>query len=179
VVPAALHAASSHSVFHHRDVGFDMIRPGMALYGGYPSDAEKERSIAELRVAFRLRARVVRTDRLRVGDSVSYGRRYVASKPTWVATLPLGHGDGYPRDAVKGARVLVGGRLFPVIGAVSASHCIIEVGDDELVKVGDVATVLGPDHPEIHPNFVARSTGSVYDLLMHLNPALPRFETGA
>jgi len=71
--------------------------------------------------------------------------------------------------------VLVGDRLYPVIGAVSASHSIIEVGDEELVRIGDVATFLGPDRPEIHPNEVARVTGSVYDLLMHLNPALPRF----
>jgi alanine racemase len=169
-----LHAASSHSVFHHRDVGFDLIRPGMSLYGGYPDKFDEERVIAELRPAFRLRARVVRTDRLRPGDSVSYGRQYVATKPTWIATIPLGHGDGYSRNAVKGGRILVGDRLYPVIGAVSASHSIIEVGDTESVRIGDVATFLGPDRPEIHPNEVARTTGSVYDLLMHLNPSLPR-----
>ena len=170
-----LHAASSHSVFHHRDVGFDLLRPGMSLYGGYPDKFDEERPMADLRPAFRLRARVVRTDRLRPGDSVSYGRQYVAAKPTWIATIPLGHGDGYARTAVKGAKVLVGDRLYPVIGAVSASHSIIEVGDDESVRIGDVATFLGPDRPEIHPNEVARITGSVYDLLMHLSPALPRF----
>jgi alanine racemase len=169
-----LHAASSHSVFHHRDVGFDLVRPGMSLYGGYPDKFDEERAMAELRPAFRLRARVVRTDFLRSGDSVSYGRQYIAAKPTWVATIPLGHGDGYSRNAVKGAKVLVGDRLYPVIGAVSASHSIIEVGDQEAVHIGDIATFLGPDRPEIHPNEVARVTGSVYDLLMHLNPALPR-----
>jgi alanine racemase len=99
-----LHAASSHSIFHHRDVGFDLVRPGMSIYGGYPDQYDEERTMAELRPAFRLRARVVRTDRLRPGDSVSYGRQYVASKPTWIATIPLGHGDGYSRNAVKGAR---------------------------------------------------------------------------
>jgi alanine racemase len=169
-----LHAASSHSVYHHRDVAFDMVRPGMALYGGYPDKADEERAIAELKPAFRLRARVVRTDQLRPGDSVSYGRQYVATRPTWVATMPLGHGDGFPRTAVKGARVLIGEKLYPVIGAVSASHSIIEVGDEETVRIGDVATFLGPDRPEIHPNEVAKITGSVYDLLMHLNPTLPR-----
>jgi len=169
-----LHAASSHSVFHHRDVGFDLVRPGMSLYGGYPDKFDEERTLAELRPAFRLRARVVRTDRLRPSDSVSYGRQYIATKPTWIATIPLGHGDGYSRNAVKGAKVLVGERLYPVIGAVSASHSIIEVGDTESVRIGDVATYLGPDRPEIHPNEVARVTGSVYDLLMHLNPSLPR-----
>jgi alanine racemase len=174
IVLGKKHAASSHSVFHHRDVGFDLLRPGMSLYGGYPDKYDEERTIAELRPAFRLRARVVRTDRLRPGDSVSYGRQYVASKPTWIATIPLGHGDGYPRTAVKGAKVLIGDRLFPVIGAVSASHSIVEVGDAETVRMGDIATYLGPDRPEIHPNEVARVTGSVYDLLMHLNPSLPR-----
>ena len=169
-----LHAASSHSIFHHRDVGFDLVRPGMSLYGGYPDKFDEERAMAELRPAFRLRARVVRTDRLRPGDSVSYGRQYVATKPTWIATIPLGHGDGYSRNAVKGAKVLIGDRLYPVIGAVSASHSIIEVGDEERVKIGDIVTYLGPDRPEIHPNEVARITGSVYDLLMHLNPSLPR-----
>ncbi len=169
-----LHAASSHSVFHHRDVGFDLVRPGMSLYGGYPDKYDEERAMAELRPAFRLRARVVRTDRLRPGDSVSYGRQYVAARLTWVATIPLGHGDGYSRNAVKGAKVLVGEKLYPVIGAVSASHSIIEIGDEETVRIGDIATYLGPDRPEIHPNEVARVTGSVYDLLMHLNPALPR-----
>ena len=112
-----LHAASSHSIFHHRDVGFDLVRPGMSLYGGYPDKFDEERAMAELRPAFRLRARVVRTDRLRPSDSVSYGRQYVATKPTWIATIPLGHGDGYSRNAVKGARVLIGDRLYPVIGA--------------------------------------------------------------
>jgi alanine racemase len=146
----------------------------MSLYGGYPDKFDEERTIAELKPAFRLRARVVRTDRLRTGDSVSYGRQYVASKPTWIATIPLGHGDGYSRNAVKGAKVLIGDRLYPVIGAVSASHSIIEVGDAESVRIGDIATYLGPDRPEIHPNEVARITGSVYDLLMHLNPSLPR-----
>jgi alanine racemase len=76
---------------------------------------------------------------------------------------------------VTGHQVLVGDRLYPVIGAVSASHSIIEVGPEQTVRVGDVATLLGSDRPELHPNSVAQSTGrSVYDILMHLNPDLPK-----
>ena len=71
--------------------------------------------------------------------------------------------------------MLIGGRLYPVIGAVSASHCIVELGDETTVRVGDVATLLGPAAPEIQPNPLAIATGtSVYDRLMHLNPTLPR-----
>ena len=123
----------------------------------------------------RFQARIVRVERLRAGDSVSYGRNYVAEKPTWIATIPAGHTDGIPRDAVKGAQVLVNGSVYSVIGAVSASHTIIEIGDERSVQIGDVATMLGPDHPAIHPNQLAASTGtSVYDALMHLNPTLPK-----
>jgi alanine racemase len=93
----------------------------------------------------------------------------------YVATLPVGHSDGYPREAVNGGRVLMGERLYPVIGAVSASHCIVEVGDDAAVRIGDVATFVGPDVPAIHPNALATTLGvSVYDVLMHLSPSLHR-----
>lgn len=171
-----LHAASSNGVFHLPEAHLDLVRPGIAIYGAYPSDPASERAMATLRAAVRLRARVIRVERLRPGDGVSYGRNYVAERPTWIATLPVGHADGYPRRAVAGARVLIGDRLHPVIGAVSASHCIVEVGDDPTVAVGDVATLVGPDRPEIEPNVLADTVGvSVYDVLMHLNPSLPRF----
>ena len=170
-----LHAASSNGVFHVPEAHLDMVRPGISLFGAYPTDWEAERAMAELRPAVRFRARIVRVERLRSGDGVSYGRNYVADRPVWVATIPAGHTDGVGRDAVNGAKVLVGDRVYPVIGAVSASHTIIEVGDEQTVHVGDVATMLGPDHPDIHPNAVTAATGrSVYDVLMHLNPALPK-----
>ncbi|NIM49344.1 MAG: alanine racemase [Gemmatimonadales bacterium] len=172
----SLHAASSNGVFHLPEAHLDMVRPGIALFGAYPSEPEVERERAELKCAVRLRARVVRVARLRAGDGVSYGRNYVAQRPTWIATLPVGHSDGYPRKAVAGAKVLINGRRFPVIGAVSASHCIVELGDEPFAKVGDVATLLGPDDPVVEPNVLADAIGvSVYDLLMHLSAELPRF----
>lgn len=170
-----LHAASSNAVYHLPEAHLDLVRPGIALFGGYPSRPDEERSIAVLRPAVALKCRVVRVERLRPGDSVSYGRDYVAERPTWIATLPAGHVDAYPRSAVEGARVAIGGATYPVIGAVSASHTIVEIGDEASVAVGDVATLVGPDAPEVHPNEVARASGSsVYDLFMHLDPTLPR-----
>jgi len=175
-----LHAASSSAVWELPEAHLDAVRPGIALYGSYPNDGETQSRRALLRCAFRLRARVVRVERLRPGDGVSYGRNYVAARPTWIAAIPAGHVDGVPRRAVEGARVLLGGRTYPVIGAVSASHTIVELGGEERppVRVGDVATLLGPDHPDIEPWRVAAATGvSAYDLLMHLNPTLPRVVT--
>jgi alanine racemase len=170
-----LHAASSHAVFNFSDSHLDQVRPGIALFGAYPSNAKKESPIATLKPAVRLQARIVRIERLRAGDSVSYGGNYVANKATWIATIPAGHTDGMPRSAVDGAHALVNGKPYPIIGAVSASHTIIELGDERSVEIGDLAILMGPDHPLIHPNELASATGtSVYDRLMHLNPNLPK-----
>ncbi len=172
--PGRLHAASSNGVFHLPEAHLDLVRPGIALFGGYPSRPE-ERAKGELRPAVALKCRVVRVERLRPGDSVSYGRAWVAERPTWIATLPAGHVDAYPRTAVDGARVAIGDATYPVIGAVSASHTIVEVGEEATVRVGDVATLVGSGDPAVHPNEVARTSGSsVYDLFMHLDPTLPR-----
>ena len=170
-----IHASASNGVFHFPDGHLDLVRPGIALFGSYPSDPEREREMATLRSALRFRARVVRVSHLEAGDGVGYGRPWVADRPTWVATLPVGHADGYPREAVNGAQVLIRDQLFPVIGAVSASHCIVEVGDHLSVRVGDAVTLMGPDNPVLEPNTMAQKLGvSVYDLLMHVNPSLPR-----
>ncbi len=173
-----LHAASSHGLFFRRDAYLDLVRPGLALYGAYPAGAA-ELGLVDLKPVFRLKARVVDVQQLQAGDSASYDRAYTASKPTWIAIIPVGHADGYPRGAVKGCQVLVGEKLYPVIAAVSASHTIIELGDEKSVEVGDVATLVGPDRPEITPNGVAERAGvSVYDILMHLSALLPKRTVG-
>jgi len=173
VATGALHAASSAGVFGQPETHLDLVRPGIALYGGYLNKASMAGDL--LRCAIRLRARVVRVEHLEPGDGVSYHRRWRATQPTWIAVLPLGHVDGFPSGAVKGAEVLVGERLYRVIGTVSASHTVFEVGPEPAVHVGDVATLVGPDHPAIHPNEIAERSGySEYDMFMHLSPLLPR-----
>ena len=175
VVTGPLHAASSHAVFNHKDTLLDAVRPGISLFGAYPTDAGEERTIATLTPAFRLKARVVRVAQMRVGDTVSYGRRFKAEAPTWIATIPVGHADGYARRAVNGGKVRIGAQDFPIVGAVSASHCIAALGATTSVQVGDVVTLIGPDSDAVHPNNLAAATGtSVYDRLMHLSSSLPR-----
>ena len=168
-----LHAASSHAVWHIPDAHLEAVRPGLAVYGGYVSDEARKR--AELKPAYRLVAPVVRVDRLERGEGVSYHRRWTAQEPTWIATLPVGHVDGYPSGAVKGAEVVIGGRRYPVIGTVSASHTVVALGPESAVRPGEVATLVGPDDAAIHPNEVAVRAGwSEYNMFMHLNPLLPR-----
>lgn len=173
-----IHAASSNHLTYLPESFLEMVRPGLNLFGAHVAGG-RAAGVLDLTPALRVRARVLRVERLRAGDSAGYGRNYVAADETWVATIPLGHAEGYPREAVNGVRVLVGSRTYPVIGAVSASHCIVEVGMEQTVRQGDVATLMGPDHPDIHPNQISDLTGrSVYDILMHLSPGLPEREWG-
>jgi alanine racemase len=168
------HAASSFGLFDRPDAFLDMVRPGMALYGIYSEQRFRKAGILDLRPALSLKARVAYVKMLRAGDSAGYERAYVALADTWVATLPTGHTDGWPRAAAKGARVRINGKLYPVIASVSASHTIVEIGPAPEVKMGDVAVFFDAEAGS-RPEDVAAACGvSVYDLAMHLNPLLPR-----
>jgi alanine racemase len=168
------HAASSFALFEHPDAFYDMVRPGMAIYGAYSENEFRHTGVLDLRPALSLKARVIYVKKLRAGDSAGYNRAYIAKDEVWVATLPVGHADGWPRTAPKGAKVRIDGELYPVIAAVSASHCIVEIGKEERVKIGDVAIFFDAQQGG-RPEDVSEACGaSVYDLTMHLNPLLPR-----
>ena len=168
------HTASSFALFQHPDAFFDMVRPGMAIYGIYSENEFRHTGVLDLRPAINLKARVIYTKKLRKGDSAGYNRAYMAKDDVWVATLPTGHADGWPRAAAHGAKVRINGDLYPVIASVSASHCIVEVGSEEKAKIGDTATFFD-SQPGSRPEDISESCGaSVYDLTMHLNPLLPR-----
>ena len=168
------HAASSYTLFQHQDAFLDMVRPGMALYGIYPEPAFQKAGILTLTPALALKVRVAYVKQLQPGESAGYNRAYRATRPVWVATLPVGHADGLPRTAAKGGRVRIRGRLYPIIASVSASHTIVEIGDERSVETGDEATLFDWT-PGSRPEDLAAACGaSVYDLTMHLNPLLPR-----
>lgn len=168
------HAASSFALFQHPDAFFDMVRPGMAIYGIYSENELRHTGVMDLRPALSLKARVIYIKKLRKGDSAGYNRAYVAKDEVWVATLPIGHADGWPRNAAKGAKVRINGELYPVIASVSASHCILEIGSEGRVKIGDTATFFDAQQGS-RPEDISEACGaSVYDLTMHLNPLLPR-----
>jgi alanine racemase len=168
------HAASSFALFQNEGAFLDMVRPGMAIYGVYSEPAFRGLGLMDLRPAVALRARVAYVKQLRTGESAGYNRAYVAREDTWVATLPVGHADGLPRAAAKGGRVEIAGRLFPLVATVSASHCIAELGPQPRARAGDVATLFDWEDGSRPEDLAAGFGGSVYDLLMHLNPLLPR-----
>jgi alanine racemase len=179
------HAASSFTLFQGgRGAGglspflLDMVRPGMAIFGVYSETPFRTAGVLDLKPAVALRARVVYVKRLPKGDSAGYNRAYVAQRDMWVATLPVGHADGVPRVLAKGGKVRIGGTLYPIVASVSASHMIVEIGPADggqpPVTAGDPVTIFDWQDGSRPEDISAACGASVYDLLMHLNPVLPR-----
>jgi alanine racemase len=168
------HAASSYTLFQHDNALLDLVRPGMVLYGIYPEPKFRAMNRMDLRPALAFRTRVLYAKKLAAGESAGYERAYVAKRDTWIATLPVGHADGWPRAAAKGAKVRIGARHYPVIASVSASHTLIEIGPEPTARVGDVATLFDWEEGSRPEDVAAACGASVYDLTMHLGGHLSR-----
>ena len=162
--------------------GLDLIRPGGAIYGlnAHRTTASGEAAM-DLKTVFRLRARISRVELVGTGEGVSFEHRYRAAEPTWVATVPIGHTDGYPAAGAGNSMALVGDALYPVIGQVSSNHTILEISRLKTVDVGDVATLVGPDRVEITPREIARNSGLERDywIMTRLNALLHRVVVSA
>jgi len=167
------HAASTTALFRLPDAFLDMVRPGAAIYGVHNYLEQRATHLMDLRTALSLKARVIYVKQLNEGESACYGQAYVAKSKVWLATLPFGHVDGVPAEAEKGARVRIGGALYPVV-ALSSSHTIVEVGRESSVQIGDTA-VLFDWQEGSRPEDIESACGSpAFRMLMHLNPLLPR-----
>jgi alanine racemase len=161
--------------YHLPEAHLDMVRPGNMLFGNYPAQAPDARARLSLRPVFRLRARIVRLEQLRPGDGVSFGRTYVAERPSWVALVPIGHTDGYPAGAANTCEVLIRDRLYPVIAVVSSTHAIVDIGGERTVEIGDLVTLIGPGDPAIEPHAIAdRANVGFYPLITRMSALLPR-----
>ena len=172
----AKHVASSAAVIAFPDSHLDMIRPGIALYGQYPSTKEYQARRIELKPVMALKSRIAYLKTLRTGDAISYHRAFVADKETRVATVPTGYSDGYPYQLAGKGSVLIGGNRCPIIGLVTANHLTVDVSNVKNVKLGDEVVLFGKQaKQEITVEEVAAwSDTSVYKILIWMNPLLPR-----
>ena len=168
------HAASSFALFDNPAAYLDMVRPGMALLGQYSLPRFRDMGRLDLRPSMSLKARVLLVKQLQEGDAAGYEAAYRADRDVWIATIPAGHVDGVPRVAANGGWVKIRGTRYPIIASVSASHTIVEIGPEKTVNEGDVATYFDWQDGSRPEDASAASGASVYDLIMHLNPTLPR-----
>ena len=138
--PVSRHVANSGAVLRHPEATYDLVRPGIALYGILPDPGVGvERG---LRPALTWRSAVSFARRLPAGERVSYGHRYELAVDATVATVPVGYADGYPRAASSRADVLIRGRRCPVAGNVTMDQLLVDCGD-LAVETGDEVVLLG------------------------------------
>lgn len=143
-----VHIANSAAVFCCPDAYHDLVRPGIALYGGYPVDDVTSRSQLALAPVMSFFTRVLQVKHVPAGYGVSYGHLHVTTRPARLAVLPVGYADGYLRSLTGHAQVLVRGQRAPVCGRVCMNACVVDVTDVQGVAVGDEVALLGRQEGE-------------------------------
>jgi alanine racemase len=179
--PGIVHLANSAAIVTRPETWADMVRPGVILYGYHPGyDPVERRAEIENRLplvpAMSLRTRIISLRDVPAGAGVGYGSSFVPSKPSRVAVVAAGYGDGIHRSLGNHGRVLIRGALAPMVGIVSMDVTMIDVTEIPGVEIGDVATIYGTDGEFSHPaHLVARSIGTVTsDLLCAVSQRVPR-----
>ncbi len=137
------HAAGSAALLRYPEARFDMVRPGILLYGVQPGS--KDVRGLGFRPALALRTQIIYLKQVDTGTPLSYRRMHVTSKPTRIATLPVGYDDGLPLALSNRAEVLIRGRRAPLVGAISMDYCLADVGHLPDAEVGDIVTLIGQD----------------------------------
>ncbi len=170
------HAANSAATLRDRASHFDMVRCGIAIYGMDPFQADA--AAHGLEPALELHSYVAAVKRFEPGQSAGYGRRWTAERRTWVATLPIGYGDGWRRALTNDCDVLIGGRRHPLVGTVSMDNVTVDLGPDTDVDVGAPAVLIGTQGDQaIYAEELAQRLGTInYEITCGLSPRVPRTE---
>jgi alanine racemase len=169
--PPLVHAANSAGALRHPGARFDLVRPGLAAYGLYPG----------FEPVLTLKSKVVFLKTVPKGATISYGARWRAPRPSRIATLPVGYGDGYPRALSNRADVLIGGRRCPVVGLVTMDQTMVDVTEASGARVGDDAVLIGRQgRAEIRVRELSDLCGTIpYETATALSPRVPRVGVGA
>ena len=169
------HAANSAAIMRLPEAHYDLVRPGIMLYGEYPS-REVPRELAHLKPALTLKARVSQVKKVPAGFPVSYGSTYVTFKSTLIVSLPLGYADGYFRRLSNQGMVLLNGKRWPVAGRVCMDQLMVAVDETERVMPGDEVVLLGKQGEEtITATEVADLVGTInYEVLTNISYRVPR-----
>ena len=165
-----IHAANSAALLCHPEAHYDLVRPGVALYGLHPKGDGGDPTEEGLRPALTLKSYVAAVRRLLPGEGVSYGLTYRAEEPTLAATVPVGYAEGYRRALSGRACALIRGVRRPLLGRVTMDACVF--GSDEGVEVGDEVVLLGGQEDEaVLAEELGRLAGTInYEITTGVNP---------
>lgn len=169
------HCSNSSAIIDFDDKHMDMVRPGIMMYGLYPSEKVNKEAMI-LKPALSLKSHVAFLKNVDAGDTIGYGSTYVAPDKREIATIPVGYGDGYPRQLSGKGRVLIRGQFAPIVGRVCMDQFMVDVTDIEKVMVGDEVILVGTSEDktisveELVDNF----GGFNYEFVCDINGRVPR-----
>ncbi|MCL6560941.1 MAG: alanine racemase [Firmicutes bacterium] len=175
LITAYQHCANSAAIIDLPQTHLNMVRPGIAIYGLYPS-TEVQRSRLSLKPAMALKARVAQVKKVPAGFKISYGATYQTTAPTVIATLPAGYADGYTRLLSSKGKVLLHGQRAQVVGRVCMDQCMIDVGHIPSVSCGDEVVFFGKQEGAVLPvEEVAEDIGTInYEVVCMVSSRVPR-----
>lgn len=170
------HCANSAAIIRYPGMSMNMVRAGIILYGLYPSDEFDTHNVS-LEPIMSLKSHVVCVKTVEPGTAVSYGATFVCQRPTRIATVSIGYGDGYPRALSNKGRVLIGSQSWPIIGRVCMDQLMVDVTDaDYEIRQGDDVVLVGSQGSEsISVEEVAGAGDSFnYEFVCNINRRVPR-----
>ena len=169
------HISNSASIIDIEDAHYNAIRPGIILYGYYPSDYINKDKL-KLMPALSLKCQVIHVKELPKGEYIGYGRKFRTERDSVIATLPIGYADGYIRGLYEKAHVIINGKLAPVVGKICMDQCMIDVTDVGPVKVGDEVVLLGEDNGvKNNADDIAKMLDTInYEILCMIGRRVPR-----
>jgi alanine racemase len=176
---ALRHAANSAALIEMPATHLDLVRPGIAIYGFYPSEA-LERSRIDLRPAMRLISTIIQVKQVPPGFAVSYGSTHVTAQPATIATVPIGYADGYNRRLSSRGQMLVHGVRAPILGRVCMDLTMIDVSHIPQVAEGDEAVLFGSQGDACLPadELAARLDTIHYEIVSAITSRVPRVYRG-
>lgn len=169
------HCANSAAIIDMPETHLDLVRPGIVLYGLYPSE-EIHRERISLRPVMVFKTSVAQVKKVPSGFKISYGATYTTPEPTIIATITVGYADGYSRLLSSKGEVLIHGHRARVVGRVCMDQCMVDVGHIPDVSAGDEVVLFGPQgQDEISVEEVARWWGTInYEVVCQVGTRVPR-----
>jgi alanine racemase len=175
--PKYIHMANSAASVASKESHFNLVRPGIMLYGSYPAPRFKE--AIDLRPALELTTRILQLEKVPAGTPISYGRTFVTKRESIIATLPIGYADGLPRSLSNGGDVLVRGTRAPIAGTICMDLTMCDVTEVPDVTVGDEVVIIGTRKAEtISAEEIAAKTGTIsYEIFCSISKRVRRVYT--
>ena len=169
------HIANSAALIDIKDSIFEALRPGIILYGYYPSN-EVNKNIINLKPVMSLKTNIVHIKEVERGTSISYNRTFVTERKSKIATLPVGYADGYSRALSNKGKVIINGKIANIVGRVCMDQCMVDVTDIEDVKVGDDVVLMGEDSGlKIDAEDMAKLLDTIsYEITCMISKRVPR-----